>query len=174
MEMKADVVIVGAGIAGLSTALGLHRLGVESLVLECWEDLRVTGFGFTAWSNAWKALDILGIGDPLRLHSLKQQQLIVSSTISGKLSSKVPLVSSRKRVLVETMANELPKGSIRFSSKKPHAVGKSAIRGFVRTPVEPCIMQFMGDKIKYGIAPITANSLYWYLSFIPSQYNGKL
>ncbi|KAJ0009698.1 hypothetical protein Pint_33989 [Pistacia integerrima] len=33
-EVVEDIVIVGAGIAGLTTSLGLHRLGIKSLVLE--------------------------------------------------------------------------------------------------------------------------------------------
>ncbi|GAB4838551.1 Monooxygenase 2, partial [Ancistrocladus abbreviatus] len=66
MEMNEEIVIVGAGIAGLATALALHRLGLRSLVLESSSYLRVTGAAFTTWTNAWKALDALGIGDSLR------------------------------------------------------------------------------------------------------------
>ncbi|PKI52465.1 hypothetical protein CRG98_027157 [Punica granatum] len=60
------IVIVGAGIAGLTTALGLHRLGIRSLVLESSDQLRTTGFALSIWPNAWKALDALSIGDSLR------------------------------------------------------------------------------------------------------------
>ncbi|CAB4314062.1 unnamed protein product [Prunus armeniaca] len=56
MEAEADVVIVGAGISGLATSLGLHRLGIRSLVLESSDSLRTTGFALTTWTNAWKAL----------------------------------------------------------------------------------------------------------------------
>ncbi|KAG4153168.1 hypothetical protein ERO13_D04G167950v2 [Gossypium hirsutum] len=66
MEIVEDVVIVGAGVAGLTTSLGLHRLGIRSLVLESSDKLRITGFAFTTWSNAWKALDAIGIGESLR------------------------------------------------------------------------------------------------------------
>ncbi|XXG40373.1 hypothetical protein AAC387_Pa01g1108 [Persea americana] len=62
MEYVEDVVIVGAGIAGLATALGLHRIGLRSLVLESSDRLRVNGYAITTWTNAWKALDALGIG----------------------------------------------------------------------------------------------------------------
>ncbi|CAL8177277.1 unnamed protein product [Prunus armeniaca] len=98
VEAEAQVVIVGAGIAGLATSLGLHRFSlslslspslicaihydskqqakfkffwlqawhIRSLVLESSDSLRTTGFAFSAWTNAWKALDALGIGDTLR------------------------------------------------------------------------------------------------------------
>ncbi|KAL5561226.1 hypothetical protein UlMin_030973 [Ulmus minor] len=61
-----NILIVGAGIAGRSTSLGLHRLGISSLVMEASDSLRITGFAFTTWTNAWKALHALGIGDSLR------------------------------------------------------------------------------------------------------------
>ncbi|XP_024032497.1 monooxygenase 2-like [Morus notabilis] len=66
MEVVEDVVIVGAGIAGLTTSLGLHRLGIRSLVLESADSSRITGFALLTWTNAWKALDAVGVGDSLR------------------------------------------------------------------------------------------------------------
>nr|GMD94431.1 monooxygenase 2-like [Ipomoea batatas] len=77
MEMTVDIVIVGGGIAGLATSLGLHRLGLQSLVLESSESLRVTGFALTLWTNAWRALDALGIADSLRQHSLPITELVL-------------------------------------------------------------------------------------------------
>ena len=38
-----DVVIVGAGIAGLAASIALKRVGVKALVLEKSEELRATG-----------------------------------------------------------------------------------------------------------------------------------
>jgi hypothetical protein len=35
-------------------------------VLESFDRLRITGFAFTTWTNAWRALDAIGIGDYLR------------------------------------------------------------------------------------------------------------
>ncbi|KAF1878766.1 hypothetical protein Lal_00047438 [Lupinus albus] len=64
--ISEDIVIVGAGIAGLTTSLGLHRLGIQSLVLESSQSLRAAGFAFATWTNAWKALDAVGVGDILR------------------------------------------------------------------------------------------------------------
>ncbi|KAJ0479099.1 putative 3-hydroxybenzoate 6-monooxygenase [Helianthus annuus] len=51
-EEDVDILIVGAGLAGLTTALSLHRLGLRSLVLESSESLRITGFALTLWTNA--------------------------------------------------------------------------------------------------------------------------
>ncbi|KAI6701026.1 hypothetical protein NL676_015350 [Syzygium grande] len=152
MEAIEDIVIVGAGIAGLTTALGLHRLGIRSLVLESSDGLRNAGFALATWTNAWRALDAVGIGQPLRpLHS----------QLFGR-GHEIRCV--QRRTLLETLVNELPSGTIRYSSrvlvhlsdgsilkakvligcdgvnstvatwlgfKKPAFVGRSAIRGCV-------------------------------------------
>ncbi|KAK6115712.1 hypothetical protein DH2020_007981 [Rehmannia glutinosa] len=126
--INEDIVIVGAGIAGLSTALGLHRLGIRSLVLEWSESLRNTGFALTMWTNAWRALDAVGVGDILREKSLQIQGFQVSSWNSSLPSSvKAPEADLkpekfesrclRRKDLLETLERELPQGAIRYSSK---------------------------------------------------------
>lgn len=39
-------------------------------MLESADSLRATGFALALWTNAWRALDALGIGDSLRQRSL--------------------------------------------------------------------------------------------------------
>ncbi|XP_042519722.1 monooxygenase 2-like [Macadamia integrifolia] len=124
METVEDIVIVGAGIAGLTTALGLHRMGLRSLVLESSESLRVTGFALSTWANAWKALDAVGIGDILREEHVELEGLTVTSTVSGLSSSlmsfkaeKHEVRALRRKLLQETLCKDLPPGTIRFSSK---------------------------------------------------------
>jgi hypothetical protein len=68
-----DIVILGAGLAGLATALGLHKKGVKTLVLESSPVLRASGFAFTTWKNAFRALDALGVGDKIRKLHLQAQ-----------------------------------------------------------------------------------------------------
>jgi len=46
-------------------------LGVGSLILESSDSLRVGGFALTLWENAWKALDVIGVGDILRNQHLQ-------------------------------------------------------------------------------------------------------
>ncbi|XP_022135585.1 uncharacterized protein LOC111007506 [Momordica charantia] len=128
MEEVQDVVIVGAGIGGLTTALGLHRLGIRSLVLESSDNLRITGFAFSLWTNGWKALDAIGIGDSLRQLHDQLHGIVTVSMISGDKTSEL-LFSSReecgvhevrcmrRKFLLEHLAKELPCGTIKFSSK---------------------------------------------------------
>ncbi|OBJ73563.1 FAD-dependent oxidoreductase [Mycobacterium sp. 1274756.6] len=63
--MARRIVIVGAGIAGLATALGLQRAGYEITVVERRTDTS-TGAGISIWPNALAALDLLGAGDAVR------------------------------------------------------------------------------------------------------------
>ncbi|KAF8720389.1 hypothetical protein HU200_023892 [Digitaria exilis] len=128
MEAVEDIVIAGAGLAGLATALGLHRKGVRSLVLESSPVLRASGFAFTTWTNAFRALDALGVGDKIREHHLLYERMITFSAATGEPAAKVSLkmqgksgpheIRTVKRdFLLQTLASELPDGTIRYSSK---------------------------------------------------------
>ena len=61
-----NVVIVGAGIGGLATALALHRAGLRPRVYEQAAMLGEVGAGLSVTPNAVKALDWLGVGTALR------------------------------------------------------------------------------------------------------------
>ncbi|MGE2835061.1 FAD-dependent oxidoreductase [Mycobacterium sp. SMC-4] len=63
--MAARIVVVGAGIAGLTTAVALRQAGHEVSVLEQRTDLS-SGAGISIWPNALAALDELGLGDAVR------------------------------------------------------------------------------------------------------------
>ncbi|KAK7826095.1 monooxygenase 3 [Quercus suber] len=78
MEKVEDIVIVGGGIAGLTASLGLHKLGIRSLVLESSHSLRITGFAFSAWTNAWRALDAIGLEKDVEDDPAKLKQFALS------------------------------------------------------------------------------------------------
>ena len=54
----------------------LCRKGVRSLVLESSPSLRASGFAFTTWKNAFRALDALGVGDKIREQHLQAQAYV--------------------------------------------------------------------------------------------------
>jgi 5-methylphenazine-1-carboxylate 1-monooxygenase len=59
------VVIVGAGIGGLATALALHAVGIEAVVLESARQIRPLGVGINLQPPAVGELIRLGLGEDL-------------------------------------------------------------------------------------------------------------
>ncbi|CAL1398043.1 unnamed protein product [Linum trigynum] len=119
--LQEDVVIVGAGIAGLATSLALHRVGIKSLVLESASSLRATGFALSTWDNAWRALDALGLGEALRQQHQLLDGVVAYSTATGRSSAEIPFSGHeircvQRKLLLEAMDKALPDGTIRYSS----------------------------------------------------------
>ena len=63
--MTQEILIVGAGIAGLATAAALQRRGHAVVVAEEKSDTSA-GAGISIWPNALAALDEIGLGDTVR------------------------------------------------------------------------------------------------------------
>ncbi|XP_055832194.1 monooxygenase 2-like [Solanum dulcamara] len=124
-DRKEDIVIVGAGIAGLATAVSLQRLGIRTLVLEQGESLRTGGTSLTLFKNGWKALDAIGVGNDLRSQFLEIQGMAIKSEDGRELRSfrfkdedeSQEVRAVERRVLLETLASRLPTDAISFSSK---------------------------------------------------------
>ncbi|KAF6139751.1 hypothetical protein GIB67_036127 [Kingdonia uniflora] len=139
MEMKEDVVIIGAGIAGLATAIALKRVGVRALVLEKTHELRTTGASLSLFPNAWSALDTLGVSKKLNALYTPYKSTFVTDVSSGAVQevsftgsdgTKAGPRGVHRKILLETLAGELPTGTIRFSIKinsiKTHTDGGSS------------------------------------------------
>ncbi|MFG6428888.1 FAD-dependent monooxygenase [Roseateles sp. LYH14W] len=80
---KQPVLIAGAGIAGLCTALGLLRAGIPVRVLEQAAELREVGAAVSLAPNATRALDSLGVGEALRAASNWPQRAAMKHYQSG-------------------------------------------------------------------------------------------
>jgi len=80
---REPVLIAGAGIAGLCTALGLLRAGVAVRVLEQAVELREIGAAVSLAPNATRALDYLGLGDALRAAANRPQLAALKHYRSG-------------------------------------------------------------------------------------------
>ncbi|OVA03326.1 Monooxygenase [Macleaya cordata] len=106
--MKEEVVIVGGGVAGLATALALKKVGVRALVLERSNELRVKGAALTLFSNAWLALEALGVA-----HKLTS----IYAPYKGDAWLATGPRAVHRRALLESLIEELPTDTIRYSSK---------------------------------------------------------
>uniref|UniRef100_A0A453ISX4 FAD-binding domain-containing protein n=1 Tax=Aegilops tauschii subsp. strangulata TaxID=200361 RepID=A0A453ISX4_AEGTS len=98
------------------------------MVLESSPALRTSGFAFMTWTNAFRALDALGVGDKMRSHHLQVQGVRVMSPTTGEVVRELDLRVQGKlgphearcvqrNVLLQALEEELPRGTIRYSSK---------------------------------------------------------
>ncbi|KAH7833409.1 hypothetical protein Vadar_006097 [Vaccinium darrowii] len=114
-----DIVIVGGGLCGLATAVALHRKGIKSIVLERSETLRDTGGAIGTRSNAWRALDQLGVGSKLRPTAVRVLKNREISLDKGGSNEETSLANDETRCLkrsdlITTLADALPPGTIQF------------------------------------------------------------
>ena len=82
------VSIIGAGIAGLTTAIALNKIGIKTTIFESKPTIKAVGAGLVLAGNAIKAFQVLGIANEV----IKLGLLLPSFTIydqKGKTISKI-------------------------------------------------------------------------------------
>ncbi|HET9535556.1 MAG TPA: NAD(P)-binding protein, partial [Mesorhizobium sp.] len=70
-----NIVVVGAGIGGLTFALSAHRLGMNIRVYESVAELRPLGVGLNLQPNAVRELTELGLGEMLASTAIPTAEL---------------------------------------------------------------------------------------------------
>ncbi len=85
------VVVAGAGIGGLTTALALAQRGFAVTLLEAADRLEEVGAGLQLSPNAARVLIALGIEQRLRPHVVVPEHLAVRNARSGRLLAQGPL-----------------------------------------------------------------------------------
>lgn len=63
---KFDIVVVGAGISGISAAIGLSRKKHNVVVVDAYPELSTIGDGIALAANCQRVFDYYGIEDKLR------------------------------------------------------------------------------------------------------------
>jgi len=91
------VVIVGAGIGGLTLALLLRRHGIAAEVVEQAPELREAGAAIALASNATRVLEHLGLGENLAAASTEPAAVIHRDGHDGHLVSAHPMGESYRR-----------------------------------------------------------------------------
>lgn len=107
MSKRASIIVVGAGIGGLSTAVALRNANVDVEVYESRPEIRTTGTALGIASNAVRVLTELGIdlsGDGQELLNFEFR------TATGELIRKLPIAQMTENLGAPTISiyrNEL-------------------------------------------------------------------
>jgi salicylate hydroxylase len=88
---SAPVVIAGAGIAGLATAIALARRGIPVEIVERAAELAEIGAGLQLSPNAVRALDHLGLRDDVARVAMAPEAVRIAAVARGRPIARVPL-----------------------------------------------------------------------------------
>lgn len=121
--MKA--IIIGAGIAGLTTAIALSRQGIDFELYERAERLTEVGAGISLWANALEVLDRLNvpihdISLPLKQTELRLDRgrrptsLFPASQLAAIVNYSPPLAMVHRAELVDLLARHAPAERLHF------------------------------------------------------------
>lgn len=80
MQQKPSVSIIGAGIAGLTSAIALQKIGIETEIFEAAPSILPLGAGLALGSNAMNGLNQLGLAEEV----IHKGKLLASFTISDQ------------------------------------------------------------------------------------------
>ena len=93
-----QVLIVGGGIGGLTTALALERQGIPSQVIEQAAEFKEIGAGIQIGPNAFWMLERLGLVAPISALAVFPNNLIMRDSMSGEEITRISLGEAfRKR-----------------------------------------------------------------------------
>lgn len=118
--------IIGAGIGGLATAIGLQRAGWTVDVFERTPALGGSGTALGMWPASLRALDALGLGDEVRRQGARQQHgdflrpdgtriaRLDVAAMARRTGDSVHLIS--RPALLALLAGAVRPGTIRFDS----------------------------------------------------------
>ncbi|MEM1262141.1 MAG: FAD-dependent oxidoreductase [Pseudomonadota bacterium] len=98
MPRSHDIVIAGAGIAGLSTALALARQGIPVRIFERREAAATdTGAGLQLSPNAMQVMHALGINDDIEAHAAEPREIAVRDAYFGAQVAQLPLGAAARQ-----------------------------------------------------------------------------
>ncbi|MFN3658094.1 MAG: FAD-dependent monooxygenase [Pseudolabrys sp.] len=96
MASERHVIVAGAGIAGLTSALTMARAGLRVTVIEQAEKLEETGAGIQLSPNASRVLIGLGLRDALAAAAVAPHAIRVMAGRSGREIVRIPLADAER------------------------------------------------------------------------------
>ena len=97
MSRRPRVGIIGAGIGGLTAARALQRNGCGVSLFERSNMLGEVGAGLQVGPSGVKALDALGLAEPLRRIASIPESFLTFDYATGELCHKEPLQARMRR-----------------------------------------------------------------------------
>jgi 5-methylphenazine-1-carboxylate 1-monooxygenase len=87
--MDGEILIAGAGIGGLTTALSLHQAGYDVRVFESVDEVRPLGVGINLLPHAVRELEALGVREPLEAAGIATGTLAYHSAHGAPIWSEL-------------------------------------------------------------------------------------
>ncbi len=94
---RQTVVIVGAGIGGLTAALAFARHGAEVFVLEQAAELKEVGAGLQITPNGLRVLEHLGLQDAIGAASIAADAVVPTDALTGQAITRFDLTAQSPR-----------------------------------------------------------------------------
>lgn len=122
------IIVAGAGIGGLSTAIALERDGHEVVVVERAPQLTEVGAAIVLGPHAMRVLDVLGVAPRLRELNTPPQASTYCDMMDGELRVYTELgetgrklygatlYSAHRRDVIDALAEQLVRSEIRLNS----------------------------------------------------------
>jgi 2-polyprenyl-6-methoxyphenol hydroxylase-like FAD-dependent oxidoreductase len=158
--MNNKVLILGAGIAGLTTAIALQQQRIDFIVFEAVPEIKAVGSGISLAGNAMRALERINVADQVK----NQGHLIMSMIIQDEKGRYISTLDTRKFIrehglynvaihrgaLHEILLKSIPADKI-ITNKKAMGYSESAAGVTVR---------FEDGTEQQGIAVIVADGIH--------------
>jgi salicylate hydroxylase len=91
------IIVIGAGIGGLTAALTLRRAGLDARVFEQAAELREVGAGIQISPNASRILNRLGLEESMRCMGVRPRSILIRRWDDGRELARQPLVDACER-----------------------------------------------------------------------------
>lgn len=90
--MKNRILIIGGGIAGLTTALAMQRRNLDFIVFEAVQEIKAVGAGISLAGNAMRVLKKLGVDEDVK----RRGHLISSMIIEDDKGKRISVMDAEK------------------------------------------------------------------------------